>query len=139
MNKKMMRLGGAMPCLLFFVLVLLYWGDTHTLRAETQTADFYSSTEIDDPNIQTAQGRSAERTRIANERMMHISQFDERERLCHSKFLVTSCLNEVKLARARTLDQLTREEAVLNRMDRQQAAARRQQRLDEKLKKSLEK
>ena len=136
MNKEMIRLGGTMPRLIFSVLILLCWSSA--LWAETQTADFYSSTEADDPNIETAQGRNAERTRIANERMMHISQFDERERLCQSKFLVTSCLNEVKLARTRTLDRLTREEAVLNRMDRQQAAAQRQQRLDEKLKKSLE-
>ena len=83
-------------------------------------------------DIQTAEGRSEERARISSERAALGQKFDAQDRECQTRFVVTSCRDEVKLQRTRALDELTRQDNVLNIMERKEASARQQKKLDEK-------
>ncbi len=84
------------------------------------------------PDIQTAEGRGLEHARLESERTAINSKFDALDLECQTRFVVTSCREDVKVKRIRGLDALTRQETILNNMDRKAAAARQQQKLDEK-------
>ncbi len=84
------------------------------------------------PDIQTNEGRALEHARIESERTEINRKFDAQDIECQTRFVVTSCRNEVKLQRTRSLDVLTRQETILNTIDRKAAAAKQQQKLDEK-------
>ena len=84
------------------------------------------------PDIQTVEGRDLERARLESERTVINSQFDALDRECQTRFVVTSCREDVKVQRIRGLDALTRQETILNNMNRKAAAAKQQQKLDEK-------
>ncbi|MDI9334795.1 MAG: hypothetical protein QM533_10505 [Cytophagales bacterium] len=82
--------------------------------------------------IDTPEGRSLERERIAAERSSIEATLDAKDRECQTRFVVTSCRNQVRLERIRSLDELKRQEGILNKLDRQAAAAKQLQKLDEK-------
>ncbi len=84
------------------------------------------------PDIQTTEGRGLERARLETERTGINSKFDAQDRECQTRFVVTSCREDVKVQRIRSLDALTRQEAILNDIDRKATAAKQQQKLDEK-------
>ena len=84
------------------------------------------------PDIQTAEGRGLEHARLESERTAINSKFDALDLKCQTRFVVTSCREDVKVQRIRGLDALTRQETILNDIDRKAAAARQQQKLDEK-------
>jgi colicin import membrane protein len=91
-----------------------------------------SGTALAEADIQTAAGRSQERQRIEAERNFANAQFDARDAECQARFVVTSCRSQVRLERIRSDGEFKRQESILIRLDRQAAAARQQQKLDEK-------
>ena len=84
------------------------------------------------PDIETPEGRGLERTRLESERTAANRKFDALDLECQTKFVVTSCREDVKVQRIRSLDTLIRQETILNDMDRKAAAAKQQKKLDEK-------
>jgi hypothetical protein len=64
----------------------------------------------------------AERQRIALERADHEAVFLNAERECYSHFAVTDCLRTARKDRRLAMDELRRQELVLNDMDRQTKA-----------------
>ena len=94
---------------------------------------FVSNVAFSAPDIQTPGGRGLERTRLESERAAINSKFELLDRECQTRFIVTSCRDDIKLQHTRDLDALTRQESVLNEMDRKVAAAKQQQKLDDKI------
>ncbi|MEY4294500.1 MAG: hypothetical protein RLY82_188 [Pseudomonadota bacterium] len=84
------------------------------------------------PDIQTAQGRHQERLRLEVERKVIDAKLDAQDRECQTRFIVTSCREAVRLERIQSQDALRRQEGILNRLDRQAAAAKQQHKLEEK-------
>jgi hypothetical protein len=84
------------------------------------------------PDIETPQGRSIERQRIETQRIRSNSVFDARDAECKTRFVVTSCRSQVRFERIRAEDEFKRQEAILNRLDRQVAAAKQLKKLEEK-------
>lgn len=93
---------------------------------------FFISIAFAAPDIQTAEGRDLEHARLELERTAINSKFDALDRECQTRFVVTSCREDVKAQRTRGLDALTRQETILNNLDRKAAAAKQQKKLDEK-------
>lgn len=93
---------------------------------------FFTNIAFVAPDIQTAEGRGLEHARLESERTAINSKFDALDRECQTRFVVTSCREDVKVQRIRGLDALTRQETILNDMDRKAAAAKQQKKLDEK-------
>ncbi len=85
------------------------------------------------PDIQTPEGRSQERTRLDLERETLEKQFNAADLECQTRFVVTACRDDVKLKRTRAMDELTRQENILSTMERREAAAKRLQKLDDKV------
>ncbi len=83
-------------------------------------------------DLQTADGRGQERARLQLKRTELSQQFDGQEKMCQSKFVVSSCLEEVKRQRALEMKQLKYQERVLDDMERKQRSAEQQRSLDEK-------
>jgi hypothetical protein len=67
----------------------------------------------------------AERQRIAAERAQAETAYAQREQACRERFVVTSCVDEAKRERRRTLERLRQQEAVLDEGLRKQRAAER--------------
>jgi hypothetical protein len=84
------------------------------------------------PDIQTAEGRSQERLRLDAERKVIDAKLDAQDRDCQTRFVVTSCREAVRLELIKSQDSLRRQEGILNRLDRQAAAAKQQRKLEEK-------
>ena len=84
------------------------------------------------PDIQTAEGRGLEHARLESERKAINSKFDALDLECQTRFVVTSCREDIKVQRIRGLDALTRQETILNNIDRKAASAKQQHKLDEK-------
>jgi len=93
---------------------------------------FYPVIGLSAADIQTAEGRGLERARIEAEKTALNNKFDGLDRECQTKFVVTPCTEDVKLQRMRELDVLTRQELILSRLERRAAAAKQQQKLDDK-------
>ncbi len=85
-----------------------------------------------EPDIQTPEGREQERQRIESERDASIAVFEAQDRECQTRFIVTSCREKVRLERIRSQDAFKRQEAILSKLDRQAAAAKQQQKIEEK-------
>ena len=64
----------------------------------------------------------AERQRIAQERADREAVFLKAERECYSRFAVSDCLRTARKDRRLAMDELRRQELVLNDMDRQTKA-----------------
>jgi len=67
----------------------------------------------------------AERDRIAAERARAEAAFAVRERECHARFVVTSCLDAARRDRRQALERLRQQQVVLDEAERKQRAAKR--------------
>lgn len=61
----------------------------------------------------------AERQRIAQERATSEAAYVASERVCYSRFAVSDCLSDARKKRRVVMDELRRQELVLNDLDRQ--------------------
>lgn len=72
-----------------------------------------------------AETERTERARIASERERVQATFDERERACRERFVVTSCLEDARRERRQSLEGLRHQQAILDEAQRKQRAAQR--------------
>lgn len=75
---------------------------------------------------------AAERARIDAERTREKQRFEKAEAYCYQRFAVNDCLRDVALERRARLDELRRQEIILNDTDRRLRAGEQLQQLDEK-------
>lgn len=75
----------------------------------------------------------AERQRIAHERADHEAVFLEAERECYNRFAVSDCLGTARKDRRLAMDELRRQELVLNDMERQTKALEALKRIEANL------
>lgn len=71
----------------------------------------------------------AERLRIDAERSQHEAAFAVAERDCYRRFAVSDCLSDARHARRMALDELRRQEIVLNDQNRKTRAGQALQRI----------
>ena len=76
---------------------------------------------------------SAERQRIAEERAGHETVYQQAERVCYSRFAVTDCLREARKTQRLAMDDLRRQELLLNDMERKTKALEALKRIETKL------
>jgi colicin import membrane protein len=69
---------------------------------------------------------AAERSRIAAERRAVQARFDSARLACEKRFVVTECLDAARADRRQALDQLQRQQVVLDEARRRERAAQRQ-------------
>ena len=74
----------------------------------------------------------AERTRIAAERSRINARFASEDRACHQRFAVNDCLKANRAWQRTELDELRRQEVLLNDAERQRKGAEQLQKLDDK-------
>lgn len=77
--------------------------------------------------------REQERQRISREQAQVQAAHDEARRACYQRFVVTACLDEARAERRRALDELQRQESLLNDAERRERAQERLQRIDERV------
>lgn len=65
---------------------------------------------------------TAQRARIAAQRAIHESNFSKAQQVCFDRFAVTDCLREARHVRRVAMDELRRQEVILNDLDRQTKA-----------------
>jgi hypothetical protein len=70
-------------------------------------------------------GERGERERIARERAAAQARFEEQQRVCQSRFVVTACIDRARAERREALDHLTEQERVLDEARRKHRAAQR--------------
>lgn len=75
---------------------------------------------------------SAERVRIEADRAKAQTQFEKEEANCYQRFAVNDCLRAVKVRRRAVLEELRRQEIILNEDDRKKRAVEQLRRADEK-------
>lgn len=75
---------------------------------------------------------AAERARIEAERSSAQVRFENEEASCYQRFAVNDCLREVRVRRRAVLEELRRQEIILNDADRKKRAAEQARRADEK-------
>lgn len=75
----------------------------------------------------------AQRARLAQERAAHEAVFVQAKTQCYQRFAVSDCLTDARRARRAALDELRRQELLLNDQERQAKAIDAQQRIQEKL------
>ena len=73
-----------------------------------------------------------ERRRIQAERAREEAQFEKDQAACYARFAVTDCIGQARLRRRAALDQLRRQEIVLNDAERKRKALEQLQRIEEK-------
>ena len=74
----------------------------------------------------------AERVRINGERAVLETGFDLENAACYKKFLVSNCLDDIKLKRRDALADLRRQEVTLNALERKAKAAAQVKKTEEK-------
>ena len=74
-----------------------------------------------------------ERQRIGQVRAGHEARYLQAERVCYSRFAVSDCLRDARKARRLALDELRREELILNDLERQNKAIAALKRIEDKL------
>lgn len=82
---------------------------------------------------------TAERTRISAERAGHEAVYQQAERLCYSRFAVSDCLRGARQERRLAMDELRRQELLLNDMERKTRAIEALKRIETKLANQQEK
>lgn len=75
----------------------------------------------------------AERLRIATERRQYEATFADAERDCYRRFAVSDCLREARQIRRTGLDELRRQEIVLNDLERKTSGAQALQRIQQNI------
>lgn len=81
----------------------------------------------------TAQSVEAERARIEKTRQQLLASFAVEDEVCHQKFAVNSCLNEINTKRREASADLRRQEISLNDDERRKRGAEQVRRVEEKL------
>lgn len=76
---------------------------------------------------------TTERQRLGQERAEHEARYLQAERVCYSRFAVSDCLRDARKARRLALDELRREELILNDLERQNKAIAALKRIEDKL------
>ncbi len=76
---------------------------------------------------------SAERQRVAAERSGHEAAYQQAERRCYSQFAVSDCLRDARKDRRLVMDELRRQELLLNDMERKTKALEALKRIETKL------
>ncbi len=76
---------------------------------------------------------SIERQRIGQERAEHEARYLQAERVCYSRFAVSDCLRDARKERRLALDELHRQELVLNDLERQAKGIAALKRIEDKL------
>ena len=74
---------------------------------------------------------TAQRERIATQRAKHEADFAQAQQACLARFAVTDCQREARRVRRVALDELRRQELVLNDLDRQTKAVAEIKRIEE--------
>ncbi len=74
----------------------------------------------------------AEKTRIAGERKAIDERYDQERAVCYQKFAVQDCLTDARRRRRVQVEDLNRQEAILNDAERKRRAAAALERLDQK-------
>ncbi|OLP05258.1 hypothetical protein BLL52_3383 [Rhodoferax antarcticus ANT.BR] len=82
---------------------------------------------------------TAERQRISAERVGHEAVYQQAERLCYSRFAVSDCLRDARQERRLAMDELRRQELLLNDMERKTRAIEALKRIETKLANQQEK
>lgn len=85
--------------------------------------------QVPEPSSQ-AMDAKAERQRIAQERADQEAVFLKAERECYSRFAVSDCLRSARKTRRVAMDELRRQELILNDMDRQTSALTAHKRIE---------
>ena len=100
-----------------FVLALLHFiSPIHSQSVEIGTT----------LNIQT------ERLRIEAQRRDYELHYAQEEAACHARFAVTDCLQEVRVRRRESLDDLHRQDLLLKAVERQRRTLQQMERIKEK-------
>lgn len=73
-----------------------------------------------------------ERRRIQAERAREEAEFEKDQAACYARFAVTDCIEQARVRRRAVLDQLRRQEIVLNDAERKRKALEQMQRIEEK-------
>ena len=79
-----------------------------------------------------AAGRETEKARIAAERTRLEAGFKAEEAACYRRFLVNSCLEEIRPRRSEAMAELRRQEISINEADRKAKGADQIQKIEEK-------
>lgn len=74
-----------------------------------------------------------ERQRMGQERAGHEARYLQTERVCYSRFAVSDCLRDARKTRRLALDELRRQELVLNDLERKNKAIAALKRIEDKL------
>jgi len=74
----------------------------------------------------------AERDRIAAERQALETRFQQQETACYQRFAVNDCLSQARRARRSAEDDLKRQEAAINDIERKRRGAEQLRRIDER-------
>lgn len=85
------------------------------------------------PGAQAQSNADAERLRISKERAGIEAESSRNDAVCHAKFLVNSCLNDVKTKRREALSDLRRQEIALDDMARKVKGAAQLQKTEDKV------
>lgn len=72
----------------------------------------------------------AERSRIGRERAASEAVYAASERVCYSRFAVSDCLSDARKVKRQAMDELRRQEIVLNDMERQAKAVEALKRIE---------
>ena len=75
---------------------------------------------------------ATERARIVAERAREKLRFEKAGETCYQRFAVNDCLRQVAIERRKSLEELRRQEIILNNVDRKLRAGEQLQYLDEK-------
>ena len=73
-----------------------------------------------------------ERSRIQTERSFEEARYQTEEAKCYARFVVADCIRKLRVQRREVLDQLHRQEAVLNDADRKRKALSQIEQINEK-------
>lgn len=76
---------------------------------------------------------NVERQRMGQERAGHEARYLQAERVCYSRFAVSDCLRDARKERRLALDELRRQELVLNDLERQTKGIQALKRIEDKL------
>lgn len=75
---------------------------------------------------------ATERARIEAERFKERIRIEKAEAYCYQRFAVNNCLRDVAVERRKTMDELRRQEIILNNIDRKLRAGEQLHQIDEK-------
>ncbi|MBS0340218.1 MAG: hypothetical protein JSS56_06795 [Proteobacteria bacterium] len=75
---------------------------------------------------------AAEKSRIGDERKAAETRYEQDRTVCYQKFAVQDCLNDARRTRRATVEDLNRQEAVINDAERKRRGAAELERLEQK-------